>query len=396
MKMPDKRKYLENLSDENGFISALAIDQRGALKKMINKHQKEEATAEQIKEFKTLVSEHLTKYSSSILLDPEYGLEASKMRDKNAGLLLAYEKTGYDANAVGRLPDCLVEWSAKRLKEEGADAVKFLLYYDVDENEEINIQKKAYMERIGAECIAEDIPFFLEILSYDCNIDDNSTAEYAKVKPIRDENGVTVDFEIEGDFPKYGNDDDRVDEIAKQVLHTFIGYVKGNHTYRGGIQTTSILTITSNVSYGKNTGATPDGRKKGVAFAPGANPMHGRDRKGAVASLTSVAKLPFTYAKDGISYTFSIVPAALGKEDAVRKTNLVGLLDGYFHHEASIEGGQHLNVNVMNRDMLLDAIAHPENYPNLTIRVSGYAVRFNALTREQQQDVISRTFTQAI
>lgn len=179
----NKRKYLENLSDENGFISALAIDQRGALKKMINKHQKEEATAEQIKEFKTLVSEHLTKYSSSILLDPEYGLEASKMRDKNAGLLLAYEKTGYDANAVGRLPDCLVEWSAKRLKEEGADAVKFLLYYDVDENEEINIQKKAYMERIGAECVAEDIPFFLEILSYDCNIDDNSTAEYAKVKP---------------------------------------------------------------------------------------------------------------------------------------------------------------------------------------------------------------------
>ena len=179
----NKRKYLENLSDENGFISALAIDQRGALKKMINKHQKEEATAEQIKEFKTLVSEHLTKYSSSILLDPEYGLEASKMRDKNAGLLLAYEKTGYDANAVGRLPDCLVEWSAKRLKEEGADAVKFLLYYDVDENEEINIQKMAYMERIGAECIAEDIPFFLEILSYDCNIDDNSTAEYAKVKP---------------------------------------------------------------------------------------------------------------------------------------------------------------------------------------------------------------------
>ena len=178
-----KRKYLENLSDKNGFISALAIDQRGALKKMINKHQEKEATAEQIKEFKTLVSKHLTKYSSSILLDPEYGLEASKARDKNAGLLLAYEKTGYDANAVGRLPDCLVEWSAKRLKEEGADAVKFLLYYDVDECDEINIQKKAYMERVGAECVAEDIPFFLEILSYDCKIDDNSTAEYAKVKP---------------------------------------------------------------------------------------------------------------------------------------------------------------------------------------------------------------------
>ena len=178
-----KRKYLENLSDKNGFISALAIDQRGALKKMINKNQEKEATAEQIKEFKTLVSKHLTKYSSSILLDPEYGLEASKARDKKAGLLLAYEKTGYDANAVGRLPDCLVEWSAKRLKEEGADAVKFLLYYDVDESEEINIQKKAYMERVGAECVAEDIPFFLEILSYDCKIDDNSTAEYAKVKP---------------------------------------------------------------------------------------------------------------------------------------------------------------------------------------------------------------------
>ncbi len=179
----NKRKYLENLSDKNGFISALAIDQRGALKKMINKYQKEEATAEQIKKFKILVSENLTKYSSSILLDPEYGLEASKVRDKNAGLLLAYEKTGYDANSVGRLPDCLVEWSAKRLKEEGADAVKFLLYYDVDESEEINIQKKAYMERIGAECVAEDIPFFLEILSYDCKIDDNSTTEYAKVKP---------------------------------------------------------------------------------------------------------------------------------------------------------------------------------------------------------------------
>jgi len=178
-----KRKYLENLSDKNGFISALAIDQRGALKKMINKNQEKEATAEQIKEFKTLVSKHLTKYSSSILLDPEYGLEASKARDKNAGLLLAYEKTGYDANAVGRLPDCLVEWSAKRLKEEEADAVKFLLYYDVDECEEINIQKKVYMERVGAECVAEDIPFFLEILSYDCKIDDNSTAEYAKVKP---------------------------------------------------------------------------------------------------------------------------------------------------------------------------------------------------------------------
>lgn len=177
-----KRKFLENLSDKNGFISALAIDQRGALKKMIKKYQ-EEADEKQIVEFKKLVSEHLTKYASSILLDPEYGLEASKVRDKNAGLLLAYEKTGYDANTVGRLPDCLVEWSAKRLKEEGADAIKFLLYYDVDEDEVINNQKKAYMERIGAECVAEDIPFFLEILSYDCKNEDNSSVEYAKVKP---------------------------------------------------------------------------------------------------------------------------------------------------------------------------------------------------------------------
>lgn len=177
-----KRKFLENLSDKNGFISALAIDQRGALKKMIKKYQ-EEADEKQIVEFKKLVSEQLTKYASSILLDPEYGLKASKVRDKNAGLLLAYEKTGYDANTVGRLPDCLVEWSAKRLKEEGADAVKFLLYYDVDEDEVINNQKKAYMERIGAECVAEDIPFFLEILSYDCKNEDNSSVEYAKVKP---------------------------------------------------------------------------------------------------------------------------------------------------------------------------------------------------------------------
>lgn len=177
-----KRKFLENLSDKNGFISALAIDQRGALKKMIKKYQ-EEADEKQIVEFKKLVSEQLTKYASSILLDPEYGLKASKVRDKKAGLLLAYEKTGYDANTVGRLPDCLVEWSAKRLKEEGADAVKFLLYYDVDEDEVINNQKKAYMERIGAECVAEDIPFFLEILSYDCKNEDNSSVEYAKVKP---------------------------------------------------------------------------------------------------------------------------------------------------------------------------------------------------------------------
>ena len=226
--------------------------------------------------------------------------------------------------------------------------------------------------------------------------DSLSAIKYARVKPIRDENGLAIDFEIEGDYPQYGNNAERVDSIACDLVERFMKKIKVLPTYRNAVPTQSILTITSNVVYGQKTGNTPDGRRAGTPFAPGANPMHGRDRKGAVASLTSVAKLPFTYAKDGISYTFSIVPAALGKEDGVRKTNLVGLLDGYFHHEAHVEGGQHLNVNVMNREMLMDAIEHPENYPNLTIRVSGYAVRFNALTREQQQDVISRTFTQAL
>jgi formate C-acetyltransferase len=226
--------------------------------------------------------------------------------------------------------------------------------------------------------------------------DSLAAIKYAKVKPVRDEDGIAVDFEIEGDFPKFGNNDNRVDDIACDLVERFMKKIQKLSTYRNAIPTQSVLTITSNVVYGKKTGTTPDGRAAGAPFAPGANPMHGRDEKGAVASLTSVAKLPFAYAKDGISYTFSIVPNALGKDDNTRKQNLAGLMDGYFHHEANIEGGQHLNVNVMNREMLLDAMENPEKYPQLTIRVSGYAVRFNSLTKEQQQDVITRTFTASL
>lgn len=227
--------------------------------------------------------------------------------------------------------------------------------------------------------------------------DSLSAIKYAKVKPIRDEDGLAIDFEIEGEFPQFGNNDERVDAIACDLVERFMKKIQQRHTYRKAIPTQSVLTITSNVVYGKKTGNTPDGRRAGAPFGPGANPMHGRDQKGAVASLTSVAKLPFEYAKDGISYTFSIVPDALGKNDVVRKTNLAGLMDGYFHHETqAVEGGQHLNVNVLNRETLLDAMENPEKYPQLTIRVSGYAVRFNSLTPEQQKDVITRTFTKTM
>lgn len=223
--------------------------------------------------------------------------------------------------------------------------------------------------------------------------DSLSAIRYAKVRVLRDENGLAVDYKVEGEFPKYGNSDERADEIAGEVVHRFMQKIRKNHTYRDSIPTTSILTITSNVVYGKNTGATPDGRKAGEPFAPGANPMHNRDCCGAVASLSSVSTLPFVDAQDGISNTFSIVPDALGrgKEGAeaeqVQAENLVRLLDGYME-----KGGHHLNVNVFTRETLLDAQKHPEKYPQLTIRVSGYAVNFHRLTKEQQDEVISRTF----
>ena len=213
-----------------------------------------------------------------------------------------------------------------------------------------------------------------------------------KVKVIRDERGIAVDFEREGDYVPFGNNDDRTDQIAVDIVKKFMGYLRQHETYRDAITTQSILTITSNVVYGKKTGTTPDGRKAGAPFAPGANPMNGRDTKGAVAALASVAKLPFQHAHDGISYTFAVSPGSLGKDTDMRVDNMVGLLDGYF----TPDGGQHLNVNVFDEDLLLDAMDHPEKYPQLTIRVSGYAVNFIKLTREQQLDVISRTINKTL
>ena len=221
--------------------------------------------------------------------------------------------------------------------------------------------------------------------------DSLSAIKYAKVKVIRDENNLAVDYEVEGDFPKFGNDDDRVDKIAVDIVKAFLVKLQKHQTYRNSKQTLSILTITSNVVYGKATGNTPDGRRAGAPFGPGANPLHGRDKNGALAVMNSIAKLPFEEAEDGISFTFSITPGTLGKTEEQRIDNLVTMLDGYFK-----QTGHHINVNVFDRQLLLDAMDHPEKYPQLTIRVSGYAVNFTKLTREQQLDVVNRTIHEKI
>jgi formate C-acetyltransferase len=250
---------------------------------------------------------------------------------------------------------------------------------------------KYYYEAAEMALIDTDVrrTFATGIAGFSHVVDSLSAIKYAKVKPIRDENGLAYDFEIEGEFPKYGNDDDRADDIAIWLLDTFMKKIKKHHTYRDAEPTTSILTITSNVVYGKATGATPNGRPAKAPFSPGANPSYGAEESGLVASLNSVSKLPYTWALDGISNTQTINPSALGNTDADRIENLVSVMDGYFHN-----GAHHLNVNVFGIEKLLDAQAHPEKeeYANFTIRVSGYAVKFIDLTKEQQDDVIKRTF----
>lgn len=287
------------------------------------------------------------------------------------------------------------ELSYKKVKEAYFDAIEKMCEIYSDAMNVIHYMHDKYAYEAGQMALHDtDVHRLMAygVAGLSVVADSLSAIRYAKVTPVRNKKGITVDFKIEGDYPKYGNDDDRVDNIAKEVLNKVYKELKKHQTYRNAEVTLSVLTITSNVVYGSKTGATPDGRKAGVAFAPGANPMHGRDSSGAIASLNSVAKLDYaSCCRDGISNTFSIVPNSLGMNENEQIENLVSLLDGYF-----VQGAHHLNVNVLNRETLIDAMEHPNKYPLLTIRVSGYAVRFNRLTRKQQEEVIARTFHEKI
>ena len=288
-------------------------------------------------------------------------------RDEKSGLqLLACRGTYLDYEDVMRKYDVILDWLAALY----VNTLNVIHY----------MHDKYCYEKIQMALHDDDIDRTMAcgIAGLSVVADSLSAIKYAKVKPIRNEDGLCVDYEIEGDFPKFGNN---------EITRRFINKLKKVPSYRNARHTMSILTITSNVVYGKKTGSTPDGRKAGQPFAPGANPMHGRDVNGSIASMLSVSKLPYEYAEDGISYTFSIVPTALGIDEKSREENLAGLLDNYI-----LEEGHHINVNVLNRETLIDAMDHPEKYPQLTIRVSGYAVNFIKLTREQQEEVISRTF----
>ena len=284
-----------------------------------------------------------------------------------------------DYDEVMQKFDVMMDWVAKTY----IDALNIIHY----------MHDKYSYEAIEMALHDKDIlrPMACGIAGLSVVADSLSAIKYAKVKPIRNEDGLVTDYEIEGDFPKYGNDDDRVDSLAVEVIKSFMTKLKKQPTYRNSVPTMSILTITSNVVYGKYTGNTPDGRKAGAPFGPGANPLHGRDQNGALAVLNTIAKLPYKYSEDGISYTFAITPNTLGKNMDEKVKNLIALLDGYF-----VQLSHHINVNVFNRDLLLDAMDHPEKYPQLTIRVSGYAVKFTKLTREQQLDVINRTIHERI